>query len=116
MWERGGTTPHIINPAPLHTVPSDNILVTNRSVNLPSPPQHFISYQMEQVTLTEYIYWYPYLCGLLDFSITYPHSLALRGTLALYDCVVSLTLHLLYPWGKCRVPTEQEAGWATDLA
>ena len=31
-------------------------------------------------------------------------------------CVVSLTLHLPYPWGKCRVPTKQEAGWARDLA
>jgi len=29
------------------------------------------------------------LYGLLDFSITYPHSLALSGTLALYECVWS---------------------------
>ena len=35
--------------------------------------------------------WYPYLCGLLDFSITYPHSLALRRTLALYVCVWSVS-------------------------
>jgi hypothetical protein len=27
-WERAGTTPHIINPVLLHTVPSDNIVVT----------------------------------------------------------------------------------------
>ena len=71
---------------------------------------------MEQVTFTQYISWYPYLCGLLDFNITYPHSLALRGTLALYECVVSLTLHLLYALGKCQVPTEQEVGRARDLA
>jgi len=32
---------------------------------------------------------YPYFYGLLDFSITYPHSLAIRGTLALYECVWS---------------------------
>ena len=34
-----------------------------------------------------YIFLYPYLYGLLDFSVTYPHSLALRGTLSLYKCV-----------------------------
>ena len=32
------------------------------------------------------------------FGQTYPHGLA---TLALHECVVSLTHHLLYPWGKC---------------
>jgi hypothetical protein len=51
----------------------------------------------------------------MGFSITYPHSLALRGTLALHECVVSLTLHLLHPCGKCQALTEQEAGWARDL-
>jgi len=35
------------------------------------------------------------------FGQTYQHSLTLSGTLVLYECVVSLTLHLLYPWGKC---------------
>ena len=44
IWERGGTTPRIINPAPLHTVPSGNILATIWSVNPPFSP-HFISYQ-----------------------------------------------------------------------
>jgi hypothetical protein len=38
------------------------------------------------------------------FSQTYPHSLA---TLALHECVVSLTHHLLYPWEKCP-----EYNWA----
>jgi hypothetical protein len=71
---------------------------------------------MEQVTFTHYISWYPYFYGLTGFSITYPHSLALRETLALHKCVVSLTLHMLHPSGKCGVSTEQEAGWATDLA
>jgi len=33
-------------------------------VNVFSPPQHFISYQMEQVTLTHYISWYPCFYGL----------------------------------------------------
>jgi hypothetical protein len=52
IWERGGTTQHITNPAPLHTVPSDDILATIWNVNLPFSPQDFISYQMEQVTLS----------------------------------------------------------------
>ena len=43
--------------------------------------------------LTHYISWYPYFYRLMGFSITYPHSLALMGTLALHECVVSLTLH-----------------------
>ena len=43
MWESGGTTPHITNPAPLHTVPSDNILATIWSANLPFSPQDFIN-------------------------------------------------------------------------
>ena len=43
IWERGGTTPHIINPASLHTVPSDNILATIWSVKLPFSPQDFIN-------------------------------------------------------------------------
>ena len=28
IWERGGTTPHIINPVHLHAMPSENILST----------------------------------------------------------------------------------------
>jgi hypothetical protein len=44
---------------------------------------------MEQVTFTHYISWYPYFYGLTGFSITYPQSLALRGTLALHHCVWS---------------------------
>jgi hypothetical protein len=97
-WERGGTTAHTTNCVLLHTVPSENILATICSVKLPFS-QHFINYQAEPVV-----------------SKTYPHSLALRGTVALYECVVSLTLHLLYPLAKCRVPNELEAGWARDLA
>jgi hypothetical protein len=71
-------------------------------VNLPSPPQHLISYQMELVTFTPYIPWYPYFYGLQIFSITYPHSLPLRGTLALHECVWSAS-HSTW------VPYEQEA-------
>ena len=52
IWERGGTAANIINPVLLHTVRSDNNLATIWSVNLPLSPQHFISYQMEQVTLS----------------------------------------------------------------
>ena len=39
----------------------------------------YISYQKEQVPFTHYISLYPYFYGLLIFSITYPHSQALRG-------------------------------------
>jgi len=99
IWDRGGTNPHITNPVLLHTVPSDNILATTCSVNLP-----FFHISLAIKTgdsFTHYISWNPYFHGLLVFSITYPHS---------------LTLHLHYPWGKCRMPTEQGAGWAIDLA
>ena len=34
----------------------------------------------------------------------------------IWVCVVSLTLNLHYTWEKCWVPSEQEAGWAWDLA
>ena len=34
----------------------------------------------------------------------------------IWTCVVSLPLHLHYPWGKCWVPTDQVAGWARHLA
>jgi len=52
IWERGGTTPHIINPVLLHNMPLDDILATIfKYDNLP-PPQDIISYQMEQVTLS----------------------------------------------------------------
>ena len=72
---------------------------------------------MEQVTFTRYISWYPYFYGLLIFSITYPHSLALRGTLALYECVWSVSHSTCFTLREnARVPTEQKAGWAKDLA
>ena len=73
---------------------------------------------MQQVTLALITSsWYPYLYGLPDFSITYPHSLALSGTFGtIWMCVVSLTLHLHYPLGKCWVSTEQGAEWARDWA
>jgi len=79
----------------------------------------YILYELSYGTgdsFTQSISQYPYFYGLTGFSLNYPHSLALRGTLVLHDCVISLTLHLLHPWGKCRVSTEQEAGWARDLA
>ena len=71
----------------------------------------YISYQMEQVTFTHYISWYPYFYGLLIFCITYPHSLAL------YECVWSVSHSTCFTLREnARVPTEQKAGWAKDLA
>ena len=56
-------------------------------------------------SFTHYISWNPYFHGLLVFSITYPHSLAL------YECdVVSLTLHLHYPWRKL-LSANWTGGW-----
>jgi len=44
-------------------MPSDNILATSLSMlNLPSPPQHFISYQMDQVTLSLITYLGIHIC------------------------------------------------------
>jgi hypothetical protein len=70
-------------------------------VNLPYPLQHFIAIKWNWwLSLTTYLG--THILKITDFSITYPHSLALRGTLALYECVcvISLTLHLLYPQRK----------------
>ena len=82
IWDRGSTSPHITNPVLLHTVPSDNILATICSINLPF--FHKISLAIKTGdSFTHYISWNPYFHGLLVFSITYPHSLAL------YECVWS---------------------------
>jgi len=55
---------------------------------------------MEQVTFTHYISWYLYFYGLMGFSITYPHSLALRGTLVLHDCVWSASHYTCFTLGE----------------
>jgi len=52
MGERGGKPPHIINPVLLHTALTQYTGHHCQYVNLPSPPQHFISYQTEQLTLS----------------------------------------------------------------
>jgi len=80
-------------------------------VNFPYPPQHFISYQMEQLTFTHYISWCPYFSGLLIFSITYPHSLALRGTLALHECVWSASHSTYFTLGKNVLSTKWTGKW-----
>ena len=97
IWERGGTTPHIINPVPLHTVPSDNIVATIWSVNLPFSPQHFINYQNRWLFHSLHI-----LVSLFAWVTGFWHNLPTQlgtkrdpGTICM--CVVSLTLHLLYP-------------------
>jgi len=73
-WERGGTSPHITNRVLLHTVPSDNILATVYSVNLTF---FHISLAIKTGDSSNYTFWNPYFHGLLVFSVTYPHSLAL---------------------------------------
>ena len=114
IWQRGGTTPHIINPCTLcHRTISWPLFEVLTYLFL-----HNISLAIKTGdSFTQYISWYPYLYGLLDFSITYPHSLELRGTLALYVCVWSASQSTCITlWENARVPTEQEAGWARDLA
>ena len=66
---------------------------------------------MEQVTFTQYISWYPYLYGLLDFSLTYQHSLALRGTLALYVCVRSASHYTCITLGENTLSTNYTGDW-----
>ena len=60
--------------------------------------------------ITHYIPWYPYFYGLQVFSITYPHSLALRGTLALHECVWSASHYTCIALGK-TLWTNLTAGW-----
>ena len=67
---RGGTSPHITNPVLLHTVPSDNILATICSVNLPFFNKVSLAIKTGY-SFTHYISWNPYFPGLLVFSITY---------------------------------------------
>ena len=89
IWERGGTTPHIINPVLLHNMPLDNNLATILSM---------ITFLLHNISLA--IKWNKWLSHSLHilvslflwvmiFGQTYPHSLALSGTLALYECVWS---------------------------
>ena len=49
---------------------------------------------------THYITWYSYLYGLMDFSITYPHRLTLKGILALYKCVWSASHYTCIALGE----------------
>ena len=106
IWERGGTTPHIINPALLHTMPSDNILPTTVSM-LTFLLLHISLANKRYSWLIHSLYiWYPYFYGLLVFTITYPHSLALKGSLALHEYVLSL---LLYP-GENALSTNWTGG------
>ena len=116
IWERGGTTAHITNPTLLHTVPSDNILATIWSVKLPFSPQDFISYQNRWLFHSLHI-----LVSLFVWVTSFLHNLPTQPGIkrdlgSIWMCVVSRTLHLHYPWGKCWVPIEQGTGWATDLA
>ena len=70
-------------------------------VNLPSSP-HFISYQMEQVTLSLITYLGIHIFMSYDFWRNLPKQPGSKwdfGTIQM--CVVSLTVHMLYPWGKC---------------
>ena len=62
-------------------------------------------------SFTQYISWYPYFYGLLVFGITYPHSLALRGTLALYECVWSASHSTCFTVGENAVSTNWTGGW-----
>ena len=108
IWERGGTTPHI-NPAHLHTVPSDNILATIWSVNLPFSP-HFINkwnrwlFQSIHLLVSLFVW----VTGFQHHLPTQPGTKRDLGTICV--CAVSLTLHLLYPWGKMP-STNWTGGW-----
>ena len=79
-------------------------------------PKYLILATIRNGWITHYIFLYPYFYGLPGFSITYPQPGTKRylGTTLMY--VVSLTQNIHYLWGKCLVPTEQEAGWSRDLA
>jgi hypothetical protein len=98
--ERGGTTPHIINPVPLHNVPSDNILATNLSM--------LTFLLINNISLA--IIWNRRLFPSLQILVSlflwvtdfWPNPPTQPGTNwdfgTAWMCVVSLTLHLLHPW------------------
>jgi hypothetical protein len=103
IWERGGTTPHIINPVLLHTMYSRNILATILSM-LTFLLLHNISLAIKWNSwffhsihiLVSLFLW------VMIVSINKPTKPGNKRDLGTtWMCAVSLTLHLLYPWGKC---------------
>ena len=90
IWERGGTTPHIINPVLLHTMPSGNILATIFSmltflllfnISLATKWTRWLFHSLR--ILVSVFLW------VMIVSINYPQSLALSRTLAVHECVQS---------------------------
>ena len=102
IWERGGTTPHIINPVLLHTMPSHNILVTTVSM-LTFLPLHNISLAIK---LNSWLFHSLHILvsiflWVMIFGQTYQHSLALSGTLV--KLVWNLMAHSDAREGKWRM-------------
>ena len=111
IWERGGTTPHIINPVLLHTMPSDNILATGVSmltflllhkISLPIKWNRWVFHSLP--ILVSLFLW------VMISGQTYPHSLALSGTLVLYECVWSASHYTCFTLGENALSTNRTGG------
>jgi hypothetical protein len=123
IWERGGTTPHIINPVFLHNMPFDNTLATILSM---------ITFLLHNISLaikcnTWIFHSLRILVSLYLWAMTWPNLPTRPGTkwdfgttgmcvvsLTLHECVWSASHYTCFTLGKMPwLPTEQEAGWAS---
>ena len=111
VCERGGTTPHIINPVLLHTALTQYPAHHCQYVNLPSPPQHFISYQLNSWLFHSLHILVSIFLWVMTVSINYPQSLTLKGTLALPECVQSASHSTCFTFGENALSTNWRGGW-----
>jgi len=112
IWEKGITTLCIINPVLLHTVPSDNILATNLSM-LTFLSLHNISLSIKWSRWhfhSLHIFAFLFLWVMI-FCITYPPSLALRGTWAQHVCGWSASHCTRFTLGENVLSTNGTGGW-----
>ena len=111
IWERGGTTPHIINPVLLHNMPLDNILATILSM---------ITFLLHKISLAIKLNkWFFHSLHILIslflwvmiFGQTYQHRLALRGTSVLHECVWSASHNSCFTFEENALSTNWTGGW-----
>ena len=108
IWKRGVTTPHIIKPVLLHNMPRDNIRPTISSItfllhiSLPIKWNKCLFHSLH--ILVSLFLW------VMIFGQTYPHSLALSGTLVLHEYVRSASKYTCFTFGENALSTNWTGG------
>ena len=111
IWERGGTTPHIIKPVLLHNRPLDNNLATILSK---------ITFLLHKISLA--IKWNKWLFHSLHilvslflwvmiFGQNYWHRLVLSGTAELHDCLWTASHYNSFTFEENALSTNWPGGW-----